>query len=171
MSTDCMFLPFFLVLIAVASIARKRHVVMAMIDSCLRANRKLNRADKEAKAADQDDIASVMTLLEALQDESMASAWLGFLDSTFRVPAHTGYSRLAVKSLAFDLCVDSVHPSSVHLISDGWPGGAQEANMQRERAMCDEILAMCRGRQPRKRIVAVVGKAHVLPLRMLLGGG
>ena len=117
-------------------------------------------------------------LLDALLDDSAAGAWRSFLDyiwgavEKFALPEGPG---AAIESLAASLFLDSIPPSfkwSAAAVR-AFPGGAREANGQRERSMCDEILALCRGgkQPPRKRIMAVVGKAHVLPLRMLLGGG
>ena len=61
----------------------------------------------------------------------------------------------------------------MHLVgSANASGAARETNALRERVMCERILALCGGAmsrgRPRKRVVAVVGRAHGMPLRGLL---
>ena len=73
--------------------------------------------------------------------------------------------------LVMQLLVDCILPASVHVMghrNKEW----RVANALRECVMSERILALCRGElsggRPCKRVVAVVGRAHVLPLRSLL---
>ena len=73
--------------------------------------------------------------------------------------------------LAMQLLVDSILPASVNVMGHSnkeW----RVANALRECVMSERILALCRGElpggRPRRRVVAVVGRAHVRPLRSLL---
>ena len=78
---------------------------------------------------------------------------------------------LAHNPLVMQLLVDCILPACVHVMGHSnkeW----RVANALRECVMCERILALCRGElsggRPRKRVVAVVGRAHVMPLRSLL---
>ena len=89
-----------------------------------------------------------------------------------RAEADTQALQLLVHDpLVVQLLVDSIPPASVHVMGHSnkeW----RVANALRECVMCERILALCRGElsggRPCKRVVAVVGRSHVRPLRSLL---
>ena len=136
---------------------------MAMIDTCLNSRIMFEEAMEQHAMS-----LSSKTFLEnhfhALQDDAAACSFRSFISS---FEDHTGQRALAERILD-----DSIPPTSVHLLDQGMPAAVTEAAALRERVMCNRILALCQGAitggKPRKRIVAVVGAAHVRPLRELL---
>ena len=162
-----------------------------MIDTCGRAREEYSKAAAAERTAqvtmDEGGSGSaggraslLETLLSALQDDAAASGYRGWLGGLETLPAdklpRSGspeYWAACAVPLARQLLIDSMPPSSVHLVGAAdASGAAREANALRERVMCERILALCGGAmsrgKPRKRVVAVVGRAHVMPLRALL---
>lgn len=134
---------------------------MAMIDTCLDARYMYTEAIEQHVTTAQELLES---RLDALLNDAAASAFLSWMDGLGADPNQ--------RLLTMWILDDSVPPASVHLLRRGDPESVTKATALREKVMCDRLLALCGGSitggKPRKRIVAVVGAAHVLPLRELL---
>ncbi|KAG1666363.1 hypothetical protein FOA52_007901 [Chlamydomonas sp. UWO 241] len=73
--------------------------------------------------------------------------------------------------------IEAVGPDATPVYVGAYPKEQAEANAQRERGMCRNIIHLCSGQlilskrkpvTPRKRVLVIVGRAHVAPLIELL---
>jgi hypothetical protein len=66
---------------------------------------------------------------------------------------------------------EAVTPEATPITLKADPQQIVDASAQRERGMCRTIVDLCSGKlagKPRKRVLAIVGGAHVAPLIELL---
>ena len=166
-------------------VARERGATLAMIDTSLRGRELFLEASQGRQGN------AVAVHMDALKDDAAARGFRAFMSSLEDKIAHSVTKDLGVSKsgffisrlvdvgaaqLAMALVSDSLLPEGIDAVLLDNPEEQHEANALRERVMCERILALCRGAmsrgKPRKRVVAVVGRAHVLPLRgMLLAAG
>jgi hypothetical protein len=67
--------------------------------------------------------------------------------------------------------IEAVTPEALPITLTAYPREMREAYAQRERGMCCNIIDLCSGKlagRPRKRVLAIVGRAHVASLIVLL---
>ena len=177
------------------AIARERGATLAMIDTSMR-GRELFLEASQRRYTSSGKGSAMAVYLNSLQDAATAKGFTAFTSSLEDDLVRSVRQHLAVElgnniagftlarsvvgdsadQLAMALVSDSLCPEGMDAVLLDGPEERHEANALRERVMCDRILALCRGAmsrgKPRRRVVAVVGRAHVMPLRgMLLAAG
>ena len=148
----------------VARVSHRREATMAMIDTSSDARSVFVGAVEQQITESFNYREFLESRLDSLQDDKAAAGFRSLINSFESLPDRW--------SLVMQLLTDCIPPTSIHLVDPNDPEAVTEATALRERVMCDRILALCGGAitggKPRKRIIAVVGAAHVRPLRELL---
>ncbi len=152
---------------SVAALSRKMNVTFAMIDTCIVSRGLFDEAvdaSYDVAAADDKDqwVADILRLLNALGDADVAKAFMQWLTSSSK--DHAMSILIHVKS--------SLSPAATRIETASISDMVKQANAAREQVMQSRIMSLCggdiTGGKLRKSVVAVVGKGHVQPLRLLL---
>jgi hypothetical protein len=158
-----------LLMYAAALVARKLGATFAFIDCP--AGRSMFEEFK-LKLQDEEYVKEYMATCQSSVEEALGSS----LAASCRPWAASDPGELQ-QCAVWTAMIEAVGPKATPIYVGAYPKDQAEANAQRERGMCRNIIDLCSGMLvvrkrkpviPRKRVLVIVGRAHVAPLIEML---